>query len=262
MVAYADIFEREPELKKPFAAALTLHLVLTGALGGWSWWQGRARDTFGDPNTIPGAGSITTVDTIPMPPKRGPENRLANDTESQVPVKPKPEAKRVEPDDPDAVSLDRRKKKLNKKEKPKPLQARVYTPAPVYKPNQVFSNTGPAAATPMYSTPGGGGVGMGAGNPFGERGLGWYADLIRRAIGEKWRTQDVEARMTDGMVVVTFDIHRNGQVTNVRVAQRSANYTLDTSAMRAVQEASPLPGLPKEFPRNTASVEFQFQLKR
>ena len=61
---------------------------------------------------------------------------------------------------------------------------------------------------------------------------------------------------------MTFDIRRDGSVTNIRLIQRSGNYTVDTSAMRAVNEASPLEPLPKEFERNIASVEFRFKLQR
>ncbi|MCZ2147733.1 MAG: TonB C-terminal domain-containing protein [Bryobacterales bacterium] len=264
MVAYAEGFDRDQHLKKPLLASLTFHLLLTGTVVSWTWWANRAKDTFGDPNSIGGAATITTVDSIPMPHREGITNKVANDTESLVPERPKPEAKREEKEEEDAVPLERpRKSKRQPKKKKMAAMERRYTPEPEYRPNRLSSSTGAAVATPMYSIPGGGGgIGIGAGSPFGTH-LGWYADLIRQRIGEKWRTQNLDPRLNSArVVIVNFDIQRNGEVSNLRLVQTSGNYALDQSTLRAVQEASPLPQLPAEFTRNKANVEFQFQFKR
>ena len=80
------------------------------------------------------------------------------------------------------------------------------------------------------------------------RGSGAYADLLRRRIAEKWRTNDVDAGVrTARPAVVSFDILRNGNVRNVKIVQSSGIPTLDMSARRAVMDASPLPELPREF---------------
>lgn len=262
MVAYAEEFDRDQHLSKPLLASLTFHLLLTGSIALWTMWANRARDTFGDPNSIGGAATITTVDTIPMPHRDGITNKVANDTESLVPERAKPEVKREEEEEPDAIPLDRRRNKRQRKKKVARMERR-YTPEPEYRPNRLSSSTGAAMATPMYSIPGGGGgIGIGTGSPFGTH-LGWYADLIRQRVAEKWRTQNLDPRLNSARpVIVNFDIQRNGEVANLRLVQTSGNYALDQSTLRAVQEASPLPQLPAEFTRNKANVEFQFQFKR
>lgn len=262
MVAYAEEFDRDQHLSKPLLASLTFHLLLTGSIVLWTMWANRARDTFGDPNSIGGAATITTVDTIPMPHRDGITNKVANDTESLVPERAKPEVKREEEEEPDAIPLDRRRNKRQRKKKVAQMERR-YTPEPEYRPNRLSSSTGAAMATPMYSIPGGGGgIGIGTGSPFGTH-LGWYADLIRQRVAEKWRTQNLDPRLNSARpVIVNFDIQRNGEVANLRLVQTSGNYALDQSTLRAVQEASPLPQLPAEFTRNKANVEFQFQFKR
>ena len=89
------------------------------------------------------------------------------------------------------------------------------------------------------------------------------ADILRRRISEKWRTNDVDPLVRNAKVAtVSFDILRNGQVQNVKIVQSSGIPTLDYSARRAVLEASPLPELPREFERSSANVEFTFQLQR
>jgi protein TonB len=61
---------------------------------------------------------------------------------------------------------------------------------------------------------------------------------------------------------VTFEIVRDGSVRNVRLLQRSGNLALDNSAQRAILQAGPFPQLPADYNRDSASVEFWFQLKR
>jgi TonB family protein len=67
---------------------------------------------------------------------------------------------------------------------------------------------------------------------------------------------------TAPLVVVTFDIQRDGSVRNVRIAERTGNTTLDFSAQRAVMDAAPFPPLPQGFERNEANVELRFHLQR
>jgi protein TonB len=108
----------------------------------------------------------------------------------------------------------------------------------------------------------GGMVGVGPRGSFGQ-GFGWYRDLLEERVGQKWRTDDVDARLQSAPpVVVTFDILKNGQIRNVRVLQGSGNRTLDYSAQRAIYDAAPFPQLPQGYQRDSAQIEFWFQLKR
>jgi protein TonB len=82
-------------------------------------------------------------------------------------------------------------------------------------------------------------------------------------VAQKWRTDDVDPRVqTAPPVIVTFDILNSGQIRNVRILQASGNRVLDYSAQRAVYDAAPFPPLPQGFERDTAQIEFWFQLKR
>ena len=253
-------FRQEP-LSRPFVASFAFHLGIVALVGGFTWWQNRDRHPLGDPNAGPGAATVELVESIPGFRQTRQIEKVANDTESQTPALPKPEVKpQAEEDDPNAISLKSNRKLPKKKTKQQPVakksaMKRLYTP-------DLSSSTGARVSSPMFApAKGGGGVGLGSTNPFGTR-LGWYADLIRQRIAEKWRTQDLDARLNNHEAVVTFDIHRDGTVGNIRLLQRSGNYAVDTSAVRAVNEASPLEPLPKEFERNIASVEFRFKLQR
>jgi protein TonB len=266
MAVYWAELDSSQRLSKPFAASFSMHAGILALSLAWGMWQARERDMFGDPNPGFGPATIETVSAIPLPNRSATPNPVANETESQVPTKVKPEPKKkfLDPDDPDAIALryEKQKKKKLTKEELKDLYRKRYEVVPD-RPNQVSSTTGSRMSNPMYSIKGGGGqLGMGSANPFGTQ-LGWYADLIRQRVGEKWRTQDVDPRVqTAPVVAVTFRILRSGEVQDLKIMQHSGNYSLDQSTLRAIQEASPLPPLPKEFARDVANVEFQFQLRR
>ncbi len=243
-----------------FRNSLLLHLGVIGALVGYELWINRARDRFGDPTSLGASAGVSAVSQIPIPRREGRVNKVANDTETQVPtpekIEPKTARKRA---DPDAIALNKREKK----KAPKELVAsnQKYRPDPVL-PNQLTSTVGQAAVSPMIGVQGSGGVGTSAASPFGTR-FGWYEKLIRERVSQKWRTNDVDGKLrTLPACIVTFTIAKDGNVSNVKVLQSSGTYALDQSAQRAVLDANPLPPLPPGFERNTANIEFWFELKR
>jgi len=73
----------------------------------------------------------------------------------------------------------------------------------------------------------------------------------------------VDARLTSApTVIATFDVMRDGSARNVQILQKSGTPSLDFSVERAILEASPFPPLPAEYNRDSAHVEFWFELKR
>ena len=113
----------------------------------------------------------------------------------------------------------------------------------------------------MFEKPGSGGVGVGPNSVFGNR-FGGYADLVIQRVTQKWQTNGLASLQTAPMVIVTFDILRDGSIRNAQLAQRSGNSTLDYSALRAVTEAAPFPPLPPDYGGSDANVELRFQLQR
>jgi len=55
---------------------------------------------------------------------------------------------------------------------------------------------------------------------------------------------------------------RDGRIRNLRIVQQSSISALDYSAQRAILEASPFPPIPPGFDKDSAHVEFTFELKR
>ncbi len=262
MTGRIDTLEQRDGLGRFFALSAVVHgglftfiaLYTAGGLHGGPMW--------GNPHSLGGSSvAINAVQQIPLPQRTGAANPLANDTQSRVPLPPKPQPKKAPEIDPDALPLPAH----NVPKKPtymRQQESSRYRSGPD-RPNQLYSSSGQALSSNMYGAQtGSGGVQMGSGSAFGYR-FGWYRDLIEQRVAQKWRTEDIDPRIqTLPVCIVTFEIHNNGSISNVRILQSSGNRALDYSAQRAIYEAGPLPPLPPGYERSSANIEIWFQLKR
>lgn len=256
-----DILDERDPMKGPVFGSLLLHVSVISGLVAYGIWINQPRDTFGDAN--PGGGpsfSVTPVDKLNVPVREGLKNPVATDTTSVVPAAPAPEkVEKKEPlPDKDEVLIPDKKAPKRVAEQPK-NQQKYQAEA---KPNQVYSRTPQAAVSPMFGGQTGGGVGLSPNTVLGTR-FGWYAELIRQRVAEKWRTGDLNPSLQVApAAIVSFDILRNGSVQNVQVVQSSGNAAIDNSAMRAVYDSNPMQPLPGGFDRDVATVQFTFNLKQ
>lgn len=258
MPAYPDILDEQDSLRRPLAGSVAFHLLLAGALIGVTFYKPKA-DRWGDPLSAGAGGvvAISPVATLPLPDRGGRTNRVANDTDTTAPAPPKPQPKTAPKDDPDAIPLPSRNKKDRQRQ---PMAASRMPEFRDDRPNQVYSRDGQRLSSPMYGGQAGApGVGIGNNSPFGNR-FGYYEKLLRERVSRFWRTDQIPQNAP--AVVVTFTILRDGSTRNIRVTQSSGNYAMDTSAQRAILDASPLPQLPPGYERDSADVEFWFRLQR
>lgn len=245
---------------KSFTGSLIAHAAVI-ALVVMSGLFKFSHEHFGDATTSSGSVGVDIVKTIPIPRREGPTNPLANDSTSVVPQAPAPVKlqKQVKAEPEKAIEIPDRRPKP-KKLSPKEQVRDLFKPPEPYKSNQVFSHTPQAMNSPMVGMQGAGGIDLGHASILGDR-YGAYADLIRGLIGQHWNRSNLHSSPNQ-VCTVTFTIQRNGSVTNVQITQRSGDYLLDTSAQRAILDSDPLPSLPPDFPRSTATVELNFQLKQ
>jgi len=260
---HADILDQKESLRKPFTGAFLLHAAVIGGLVGYAW-IGAHRESFGDPNAGGLAVGIETVKTIPLP-HNGPENPVAHDTQSEVPQQPvkQEKAKKEAPPPKDAIPLkSKNAKQLRAKIETQP-QPKRFKSFEEIDPNRLVAKQAPAVSNPMFSEMSGAGrVGTGANTTLGTQ-FGDYSARVQQLVTQKWRTGDVDANIRTGpTVTASFEIQRDGTIGPVRFVRRSGIATLDFSVQRAILDASPFPPLPQAFPRNSATVEFVFELKR
>ena len=254
-----DILDERESLGGSFVQSVVFHAALAGLLVLSGIRYQRSQEIWGGEKTKAGdAVAINAVKSIPLPSRSGPINPVANDNESRVPLPPKPEPKKaIKAPDPKALPL---KSRLAIQRALREETEQRYRPQPP-QPNQVFSSQAPAAVSPMFEKPGSGGVGVGPNSVFGNR-FGGYADLVVQRVTQKWLTGGLSGVQNAPMVIVTFDILRDGSIRNAQLAQRSGNSTLDYSALRAVTDAAPFPPLPPDYGGSDANVELRFQLQR
>ena len=260
MTAHADILDQRDPMRGALMAAITLHVALIGGAVIYEWIAGE-RDSFGAKDAGAGAVGVEAVNAIPLP-HRGMENPVANDTQSEVPQQPVKSVERVKQvkAPPDAVKLkDRTKKKLSDVVS----SQQRYRPFEELAKNQMTATQAPSVANKMFQNlPGGGQIGTGVNSTLGTRFPG-YAEQLRRLVAQKWRTGDLDASLKSAPVVIaTFDLLLNGNIRNLKLLQPSGIAPLDNSVQRAIMDASPFPPIPAGYERESAQVEFWFELKR
>lgn len=121
-------------------------------------------------------------------------------------------------------------------------------------PYSTFAMNGPTQGGMGFTGPGGG--------DFSGR-FPAYVDAVRNRISSNWlqSTVDPSVRWAP-RAMFTFQILRDGTVTNVQMTQSSGNRTVDNSALRAILSSSPMSALPSSYPGNSVSVEFFFDFRR
>ena len=254
-----DILDQKDDLRAPlwfslaFHGAIALAMILPSLLG--------VREKWGSPDASGGSVGVTAVATIPLASRAGIRNPVAADTKSNLPTPVEVEKRKPVERDPDAIGLKKKDPK-KKKERVEEAVNRKFRPPDADRENQIYGRTPQAASAPMFSQSGSGGVGTGPASSLGSR-FGGYEALLRQRVAERWNTGDVDSRIkTAPIVIVTFDLARNGSVSNVSVLQRSNISALDYACQRAVLDAAPFPPLPATFERDVAKIELWFELKR
>ena len=250
-----DPLEQGERVGRAVVVSVACHAVLFS--GSILWAAYHMPISLGNPDgLIGGAVAVTPVQGVPLTGSTSRvENPVANPVQHDVPAaiveKPPP----PEPPPEDAVEIEKQRKRV--------YAQRFSTRKKEAAPNQVPSSTGARANSPIFSGQknSGSGVGFGRGSPFGSR-FGWYADALQRRIAEEWRrTLGQVSGRSARPAVVSFRISRNGRIDNVRIAQTSANRSMDYSSFRAVLNSNPVRPLPPALGRSSITVEIWFRLK-
>ncbi len=272
-----------PSFKAPLTYSVLIHAAL-GALLVYSAFTHRG-ENWGGPGGSVSVGIVGSVPAIPLPrPDLVSPNRVVDNTRGLHKTEPAPEIKNPPPD---AIPITRFKLKRPLppvREKPKGFetppppkylsrQSRLLenkTPPP---PNAIPYGNGGAPDVPYSSstfplkpgqnTQGGLTFGStGANGDFSSR-FAWYVQAVQRKVSSNWLQSTIDPNIVVApRVVVTFDILRDGRIANAQITRSSGNYSVDTSALRAVQNSSPLNPLPGNYSGSHVSVDFWFDFHR
>jgi TonB family protein len=92
--------------------------------------------------------------------------------------------------------------------------------------------------------------------------LSYYLAAIQAKVSGRWVEPSVGlAAGQVERVTVGFTVVRSGLVRDIQLVSVSRNVFLDQSALRAVQEAVPLPPFPPLYSEETIAVRFHFEMR-
>jgi protein TonB len=199
------------------------------------------------------------VNALPLPPKQpaDPNNVLAADTTSPAPIAPAP--KTVEAPRPTDIPV------LTKAPKPAKVAEKTTPTAPAHPqpvkvdPNKAQTGEATGLKIAMSSSKNNAGttsVGVADSN-FGAR-FGWYVDQIRQKVASQWYTNMLDSQATGHRVYITFQVEHDGSVSQIQIAQRSGDNTLDQTALNAVRHIDTFGPLPEQYTGSHINVTYYF----
>ena len=255
-------FETRDNLKRPLSFSILFHIALGALLVVSSVYSHRG-DLWGGPGGAITVGLVGSVPGVPMPrPEVETTNRVVDESKGFYKTEPAP---KVQPP-PDATPIPKFERNKPPKYVTRPSKVLENPAKPPH--NAVPYGRGGAPAVPYTSfslgagTQGGLGFSGTSGGDFGSR-YSWYVEAVQRRISMNWLQTTVDPSIQFApRVVATFDILRNGTVTNAQIAQSSGNASVDRSAIRAILGSNPLQALPNDYSGSKVSVEFWFDFKR
>jgi periplasmic protein TonB len=261
--------------KTPFWYSVALHVVILSAcIIPLLPFFAQHAENWGSPGS--GAVQVGIVGSVPQIPLPRPElvtpNRVVDETKGLYKAEP-PEIKAPPPD---AIPIPKFQlkppppaTKSNISPKPEPTHPSKILENPIPPPpNAVPYGKGGTPTVPVTSFALGAGTtqaGISFTGPSGSGDFGskfpWYVEAVQRRISGNWLQSSVDSSVGWApRVVITFDILRDGTITNVQMTRSSNNATVDSSAVRAVHDSSKLSPLPPGY--TTTNVEFWFDYKR
>jgi protein TonB len=195
----------------------------------------------------------------PEPPAPEPVRPEPAPAKSEPPPKPEPKPEKIaaKPRDDVPTLPDRTPKKPEKPVKPAP-------PAP--RPATGGTGTNPAGTVPLGTPEGEAGRrGSPTGNPLGTSSFGsqiagldnpdfkfgYYLDQLLSAIDARWARPPLGDKVE---CTIGFRIQRDGSIAELTVARSSGYNSFDLAALRAVQNASPFPPLPRAYRNDSLGV--------
>ena len=263
----AAILTHLPDRRESLRGTLLLSLSLHGLLvivaigdtalgmrfgGGWgrSWGAGGATRV----------SAVSSLPGVPLPaPLLATRNTLANENPGLYQNAPQPPQQPTE----SAQEIPKFKQAV-KPEKATRINKHIQKNALETPANAIPFGLGGRPSmnySQFVNTAGEGGLSFGEGN-FGDR-YGWYVAAVRNRISNNWLLSTISPNLlTAPRVYLTFDILRDGTVTNVLITQSSGIPEVDRSALRAVLAANPLGPLPPDYAGDKVSVEFYFDFRR
>ena len=253
-------------LKTPLLWSVGFHIVLFSSLAASAIFS-RPGDSWGGAGGDNGVsvGLVARLPGINLPrPDAVTTSRVVDTTKGLYKSEPQPKTKEIETDAQKIPEFTKEKvphyittpSKTLEDKTPPPTNAVPYggggSPALPY--SQFTMNSGNTQGGMGFSGPGSG--------DFAGK-FPAYVDAVRNRISGNWLQSTVDPTVQWApRAEFTFQILRDGTVTNVQMTKTSGNRSVDNSALRAILSSSPMSGLPSNYSGNTVNVDFWFEFRR
>jgi periplasmic protein TonB len=260
--------DRGDSLRRALPVSVALHgllfavVVVAPYIGkgvGFGWGTGSGSGSAGALGSATHVDAVASLPGVPLPaPMLATPSTLA--TESPGLYQPEPQPKEQPPPEAEAIPKFKDAVKVTKPiAVNKRIQKAVITPPPNAIPFGVGGR--PSLSYGNFSGAAGSG-GLNIGGDFGER-YGWYVTAVQNRISSNWLLSTVSPEIvTAPRVYVTFDIRRDGSISNPVVTKSSGIPEVDRSAMRAVLASNPLGPLPADYAGDKVTVGVYFDFNR
>jgi colicin import membrane protein len=124
-------------------------------------------------------------------------------------------------------------------------------------------------AQPQAATPPGGGRRFDnpAGSPnerlgfsidTGQHQLGPYLEVLRQLVKANWRVPTIARFEVSGVAVVSFNLHKDGMITDATITRSAEIEPLDTSSLNAIINVYKAPPLPQHIKEDKIPIRFAF----
>jgi TonB family protein len=262
---YSQVHPGADNLKKPLVWSLGFHMILFGSLGVSTLLshRGETWGGSGGDNAVT-VGLVAKLPGIMLPrPEAVTTSRVVDETKGLYKSEPQPKPRELAPDTKTIPQFKKEKtphyitrpSKVLEDPTPPPTNAVPYggggSPALPY---SNFAVGGATKGGMEFSGPGG--------SDFAGR-FSTYVQGLQNRISSNWlqSTVDPSVRWAPRSMY-TFQILRDGTVTNVQMTTSSGNRSVDNSALRAILNSSPVSPLPSNYSGNIVTVEFWFEFRR
>jgi TonB family protein len=260
---YTSRYPADPSLKPKLMLSLAFHgalaalMIVTTILGGRG-------DSWGSNGSGVTVGLVRSMPAIPLPkPEVVSQSRVVDESQGLYKEEPKPKDVQIPPTAQPIPAFEREKPKLVPSKPSRILENNVTPP-----PNAVPYGGGGPPTLPYSNfalsdtTKGGVDVTGAGGGEFGSK-YSWFVDAVRTRISSNWLQSMVDPSVsTAPRAVLTFQILRDGTITNIQILQTSGNTSVDNSARRAILSSSPVLKLPNDYSGSVVNVEFWFDFHR
>jgi len=264
-MTYAPAHPDADGLKKPFVWSVGFHVLLFGSLAISTFFSHRG-DLWGGAggdNSV-SVGLVARLPGVMLPrPDAVTTSRVVDTTKGLYKAEPQPKPKEIE-------TNVKKIPEFAKEKAPHYVTrpSRILEDATPPPPNAVPYGQGGSPALPYsnFSMNGASRGGMGFSGPGGGEFTGKfpaYVDAVRNRISSNWLQSTVDPGVRWApRAQFSFQILRDGAVTNVQMMTSSGNRSVDNSALRAILSSSPMSGLPSNYSGNSVTVEFWFEFRR